>query len=321
MVFWFYGKIRPTGPIGPIGLLDPTRFTVLSFMLYFFCLSVFIFGTIIGSFLNVIICRLATGEGVVRGRSHCVKCGCFLAWRDLIPIVSFFMLRGRCRGCRCKISIQYPLVEIITGLLFLSVFYLNYESMIMNYGHELSSFSMIHDSLFIIQLLFYWFIVSCLAIIFVYDLRHYIIPDKILFPAIAGSLIWRGFLSLKIGHWSLIENWSLVIGHFFPYFLAAIVASAFFLFLILITRGRGMGLGDAKLAVLMGLLLGWPNILIALFLAFFSGALVGVSLIIAGRKTMQSQIPFGPFLIFGTLVALFWGQAIAELYLNFSFFG
>ncbi len=280
-------------------------------MNYLFGLFVFIFGSAIGSFLNVVICRLETGEGIVKKRSHCIKCGQTLAWYDLIPLVSFLWLRGRCRSCKEKISWQYPLVEIATGLLFLLIF--NFQFSIFN------EFSM--GSLFILGCLLY--IVCSLLVIFVYDLRHYIIPGMVLFPAIIISLIYRlsevffnPFLTLPLIRggkgWGALSGQ--VISHFSPYLFSALGASAFFLVIILITRGKGMGLGDAKLVFLMGLLLGWPNILAALFIAFFIGAIVGVGLIFWGRKTMKSQIPFGPFLIGGTLIMLFWSRFFLDWY-------
>jgi len=299
---------------------------------YLFVAFVFLFGSAIGSFLNVVICRLETGEGIVKKRSHCVRCGQTLNWYELIPIFSFLGLLGRCRSCREKISWQYPLVEIVTGLLFVLTFYLNYELRITNYGYELFAFSMIHDLFFIIQLLFHWVIISCLIVIFVYDLRHYIIPDVVLFPAVGVVFVYRivevffnPSLALPLirggkgwggfGLWQqTISYWPSAIGQFSPYLFSALCASVFFLIIILLTRGKGMGLGDAKLAFLMGLLLGWPNILVALFIAFFVGATVGVGLIFWKKKTMKSQIPFGPFLIGGTLVMLFWGQFFLDWY-------
>lgn len=289
-------------------------------MNYLFYFIIFLFGSAIGSFLNVVILRLCSGqvccsqkeESIIRGRSHCPKCGQTLAWHDLLPVLSFFILRGRCRYCQKSISWQYPLVEITTGLLFALIFYLNYESRIMDYGYELSVFSIIHNSLFVIQLLLDWFIISGLVIIFVYDLRHFIIPDKVLWPAIIVTLAYRLFIafdsaSLRSGNNlfpELVEGFKV----FYPYLLSAFGAAAFFLFLVLITRGRGMGIGDIKLAFLMGLLLGWPGIFIALFLAFFIGAAAGVLLMILGKKTMKSQIPFGPFLVFGTIAFYFAGE-------------
>jgi prepilin signal peptidase PulO-like enzyme (type II secretory pathway) len=168
-----------------------------------------------------------------------------------------------------------------------------------------------------------------MIVIFVYDLKHYIIPDKILFPAIGVSIMYH-VLSIM-----LAENYALYIIHNTLYYAgSALAASSFFLALVVLSRGRWMGLGDVKLAFLMGLILGWPNILVALFLAFMSGAVVGVGLIllsyeklsfhkrnlvskeISEHYSLKSQIPFGPFLILGTFAALFWGQKIIEWYLG-----
>ena len=157
------------------------------------------------------------------------------------------------------------------------------------------------------------FITSSLIVIFVYDLKHYIIPDKVIYPAILVSL---AFIILNF-----IRNWELSIRNFnvFQNFGLSLIGALFFLFLILISKGQWMGLGDVKLAVLMGLFLGWPKILPALFFAFLSGALIGVLLILIRKKNFKSQVPFGPFLIFGTLIAFFWGVEIINWYLNFNF--
>ncbi|MBU2265325.1 prepilin peptidase [Patescibacteria group bacterium] len=296
-------------------------------MNYLFYVFIFILGSAIGSFLNVIIlrlrsgqvCRLATGEDIVKKRSHCPKCGQVLRWSDLIPVVSFFILRGRCRDCKGKISWQYPAVEAATGLLFLAIFIFLFPELVEGFKILAFDFASLRSG-DIIGVFYFLYLISSLVVIFVYDLRHYIIPDKVLFPAIGVALGYRIFdafainpfrplLNLRGGEGELLINALTII---YPYLLSALVASAFFLLLILITRGRGMGLGDAKLAFLMGLILGWPNILFALFLAFFGGALFGVSLIILGRKTLKSQIPFGPFLIGGTIILLLFGQFFWE---------
>ncbi len=265
-------------------------------MIFVFYSIIFLLGLCVGSFLNVVIFRLGTREGIVKKRSHCPKCGRTLDWHDLIPLASFFILRGRCRHCGKPISRHYPLVEATTGLLFVLIFYLNYELRIMNYG------SIIHDSLFIIQLLCDWFIISCLIVIFVYDIRHYIIPNKIVFPAIVIALVFNFYSAIQAADARTL---------FIP-FLSAMVAAVFFLLLFFITRGKGMGLGDAKLVFLMGLVLGWPRIIFALFAAFAGGALVGIGLLAAKRKTLKSQIPFGPFLAAATILMLFFGDKIAS---------
>lgn len=246
--------------------------------------AVFIFGLCIGSFLNVVILRLEKNESL-GGRSYCPHCKHSLVWLDLIPVFSFLFLRGKCRYCKGKISRQYPIIEISTGLIFLLIS--NYQVSIINSA-----------------LLFY--VTSALIVIFVYDLKHFIIPDKILFPAIVITFLYR-----------LIDNWKLIIGN---YSLAAILASGFFLAIFLISKGRWMGFGDVKLAILMGLLLGFPNILVALLSAFWLGALVGIVLMLLSKKGLKSELPFAPFLITGTFLALIWGQPVINWYANFIYF-
>jgi len=263
----------------------------------YFYVFLFLLGSAVGSFLNVIICRLETKEEIVGGRSHCLRCGQTLRWYDLIPLASFFILRGRCRYCREKISWQYPLVELATGLLFVAVFKFA----------DLPSFCF--SGYWLLAIGYWLYIVCSLLIIFVYDLRHYVIPDKVVFPAMGAVLLFRawnsGFFSdfgFRISDFTGLLN---------P-LLSACGAAAFFALLIMITRGRGMGWGDVKLAFLMGLFLGWPAIFLALFSAFFSGSLAGLALIAAGRKKFSSQIPFGPFLVLGTVLSWLAGQGLAD---------
>jgi prepilin signal peptidase PulO-like enzyme (type II secretory pathway) len=280
-------------------------------MPFLFYLFIFFFGLCIGSFLNVVIFRLETGEGIIKSRSHCPKCGQTLRWYDLIPLASFFILRGRCRYCAKSISWQYPLVEITTGSMFLLVFW-NLE-----FGHWdfIGNWKLEIGNLFTACYMLY--VICSLIVIFVYDLRHYIIPDKIIYPAIGTALLFNFYRVLNFGNWDLFGIWNLGFGIWRPFFyplLSAFAAATFFLALVLITRGRGMGLGDVKLAFLMGLVLGWPSILLALLLAFASGALVGLTLIFFKKKTLKSQIPFGPFLVAATVFTLFLGDKIINWY-------
>jgi prepilin signal peptidase PulO-like enzyme (type II secretory pathway) len=241
----------------------------------------FLLGLIVGSFLNCVIYRLETGESFLKGRSYCPHCKHILSWKDLIPIFSFLILKGKCRYCGKKISFQYPLVELFTGILFTLV--------VLIYGGPTS-----------IDLIFYWVLTCFLVIIFVYDLKHYLIPDKVIYPAIAIAFL-NQILTSNIQH--LTSN--LILG---------ILPSLFFLAIILISRETWMGFGDFKLSILMGLILSWPKILVALFFAFFSGAIFGLILIFLKRKTMKSQIPFAPFLVSGTFFALFFGEKIINWY-------
>lgn len=280
-------------------------------MFLIFNFFIFLFGLAIGSFLNCVIYRLDfpnfsflsaktlsrkiwTGEKNLgeQSRSYCPKCKHTLSWQDLIPVFSFLFLKGNCRYCKKSISIQYPLVELMTGLVFLLIF--NFSPFAKATGGQAFA-----NFLFLL-------IISCfLIIIFVYDLKHYIIPDKVLFPAIAIVFLYRLFGDL------VVSRWDLGLGNFI---LAGLLASAFFLFIFLISDGRWMGFGDVKLAFFMGLFLGYPNILVALFLAFFLGAIIGVGLIVFGNQNLKSKVPFGPFLITGTFIALFYGQEIIQWY-------
>jgi len=251
----------------------------------FYSTAVFIFGLIAGSFLNCVIYRLEQGQSFLKGRSYCPLCKYTLSWQDLVPVLSFLFLRGKCRYCRQKISLQYPLVELATGILFVLIF------------------------LFAFNFLYYLIMGCFLIIIFVYDLKHYIIPDSVIYPAILISVIWYLISGIFLNIYTKYEILNTI--------YSALGAAAFFLLIVLISRGKWMGVGDIKLAFLMGLLLGWPNILVALFSAFFIGAIIGTGLIAAGRKKLSSEVPFGPFLVTGTFLAMLWGGEIVDWYLTF----
>ncbi|MDP2910421.1 MAG: prepilin peptidase [bacterium] len=260
-------------------------------------LFVFLFGLAIGSFLNCVIYRLEKKQSFLKGRSYCPHCRHILSWQDLIPVFSFLILRGKCRYCQKKISWQYPLAELATGILFILIF----NFLIFNFVNN-----------FLIFKFLFWILISCfLIIIFVYDLKHYIIPDKVIYPAILLTLGFR--ICDFIGNWELgIGN----LGAISNYFGAALGGAMFFLMIVLISRGKWMGVGDIKLAFLIGLLLGWPNTLLALFLAFLIGAIIGLGLIILKKKTIKSELPFGPFLILGIYIALFFGEKMINWYLS-----
>jgi len=259
-------------------------------------IAVFIFGCCIGSFLNCAIYRMEHQKRFVKGRSFCPKCKHKLSCCDLIPILSFLILKGRCRYCKQKIAIQYLIAEIATGLLFLLIF--NFQFSIFN---EFSIFQFL-------KLLYLLSVACLLEVIFIYDLKHYIIPDRLVFPAIGLAFLYQFFLFL---------NCKLKIENLTNLALAILVSSGFFFLIWLISRGRWLGFGDVKLALFMGLFLGWPNILMALFFAFISGAIIGLILIVLQKKKMKSEVPFGPFLVAGTFFALFLGEKIFNWYLSF----
>ena len=269
-------------------MIDEKSNLILMLTDEFILIFVFLLGLAIGSFLNCVIYRFTPHHkfgGGLRGRSFCPHCKHKLSWEDLIPILSFVFLRGHCRYCRQKISPQYPLMELATGLLFTMTF--------CYFGFGL-------------ELLLWLFILTCLIAIFVYDLKYYIIPDSVVFSAMAAAFF------LRIVDFENLDFFSMS-----NFGFGVLVAPVFFLVIILVSRGRWMGLGDVKLALLMVLTLGWPNILVAMFLAFLIGAIIGLGLIWGGKKTAKSEVPFGPFLVTGTVIALFWGEAIIDWYLQF----
>lgn len=235
----------------------------------------------------------------MRGRSFCPHCHRQISWFDLIPVISFFILRGRCRYCRKKISWQYPFVELATGLLFVLIF---------NFQLPIASFYQFIGLIYLLA-------VSCfLVVIFVYDLKHYLIPDKVIFPAIAAVFTYRIFEFFSNKPNGDLNFQFLV----FPFF-AAVLASSFFLVIFLVSRGKWIGFGDVKLAFFLGLFLNWPNILAGLFFSFFLGALTGTFLIILRKKNLKSEVPFAPFLVIGTLLSFFAGEAFMDWYFAFVF--
>jgi len=251
---------------------------------YFYCIFVLVLGLCIGSFLNCVIYRLETKK-TLKGRSFCPKCKKQLEWYDLVPVFSFLVLGGNCRNCKKKISWQYPIVETLTALIFLLIFSAQ--------GGPASGWNFL-------SLIFWFYVASVLIVIFIYDFKHYEIPDKVLFPAIAITIIYDIFFS----------------GDIFNFLLGSLIGFLFFFSIFFVSKGKWMGFGDVKFAILMGLLLGVSNTLLALFLAFFFGAIIGVILMIGEKKGLKSEIPFGPFLVSGTLLALLWGPRIINWYLT-----
>ncbi len=265
---------------------------LMSFYLILFFL--FLVGLCIGSFLNVLIYRLeAKKRKSLNGRSFCPHCEEKIKWSDNIPVISWLILRGKCRSCKKEISIQYPLVELSTGLIFAATGYF-----FLQFGR--------FTALNFINIVFWLFFISSLIAIFVYDLKHRIIPDEIIYTALAVALIY------VLTNVVLTGNISYLIDHL----LSGLLAGGFFFTLATISNGKWMGGGDIKLVALMGLILGWQGTLVALYAAFFLGALVGVFTLISGKKKLGSKIPFGPFLVIGTFVGLFLGEHLVSFYVK-----
>lgn len=269
-------------------------------MIFFISFFIFLFGLIIGSFLNCFIWRLHTGESMM-GRSYCPNCRKQIAWHDNIPVLSFLVLRGKCRGCKQAISWQYPAVELVTAILFAAAFII--ESGIMNYESWFFLDIIIHNSRFMLHVLRDWLVIAVMIIIFIYDLRWYLILDKITIPAIFAFFALNIFLGI---------NWQNLL-------ISGIIGGGFFFLQLVISKGKWIGGGDVRMGVLMGVILGWPQILLALFSAYIIGSMFGLSLIAFKRKKMDSQIPFGTFLAIATIISLFWGEPILNWYLNLIF--
>jgi prepilin signal peptidase PulO-like enzyme (type II secretory pathway) len=250
---------------------------------------VFLLGLIIGSFINCLLWRVYKGESV-GGRSYCPGCGHKISWYDNIPLLSYFLLKGRCRACHDSISIQYPLVELASGILFVAVY--------LFYLHLHPGWSM---GLFF-EIIRGWFIVSVLIFIFVFDLRWYLIPDKVILPSILLILAF----DLGMG-----ADWPAMA-------FSAIIGAGFFLAQFLISQGRWIGGGDIRLGLFMGLVLGEYKItILALFLAYLIGSLAVLFLLVTGKKTWGQRIPFGIFLTVATIIALFWGGSMVDWYLGY----
>jgi leader peptidase (prepilin peptidase) / N-methyltransferase len=263
---------------------------------FLFALAAFVFGTAIGSFLNVAIWRLPQ-EKSLGGRSECPHCHTTLKPRNLIPLFSYLGQGRRCANCHEPISPRYFIIELITGLLFAFAAY--------QFSAALFSIPLA------LTLLRLWFITAILIVVFVIDLEHYLILDVVVFPAAIVVLILNLVIDL-INHQAILSFSS----HTGGGIIAGLLASGFFYLIWRVSSGRWMGFGDVKLNLFLGLALGWPGVLVSLLLAFFSGSIVGIGLIAAGRKQLSSQVPFGTFLSLAALFTLFYGPALASWYLR-----
>lgn len=242
-------------------------------------------GAIVGSFLNVCIYRLPRHESIVSPASHCPDCGKQLGWLDNIPLISYVVLKGKCRSCGGTIPWRYPLVEFANAALF--------------------SFAGWRFGL-TVELLPALLLISSLIIVFFIDLEHFIIPNVVVLPVAAVGLAAMVAISLTTSNGEFPAWWV------FP---AAGAASAAFFFVIALVYPQGMGMGDVKLAGMLGCFLG-RSVIVGLFLGFLMGATVGVGLMVTGRGGRKSKVPFGPFLALGSLVALFYGGQLLDLYLG-----
>ncbi len=246
----------------------------------------FLFGLIIGSFLNVVVLRSEKGESL-GGRSHCPKCQALIHWYDNIPVFSYLMLRGKCRSCHTAISWQYPAVELLTGSVFALI----------------GSFYFAHTALnaeAVVMTSWYLLLMSLMIAILVSDLRTMEIPLVFLMTGVVGSL----FFIMLITFLFYSEGWMLPGAWWQMKLLGGAVAAFLFWLLVVLSKETWMGMGDVWLAGIVGLSVGIGSLLFTLTLSFLVGAIVGLSLILFGKKGLQSQVPFAPFLVIGLIVSL-----------------
>ena len=259
-------------------------------MILFF---VFVFGVIIGSFLNVVILRLPEDQSL-NGRSHCMHCGHVLATADLVPLFSYLWLKGKCRYCQQPISPRYFIIELLSGVLAAGAYYL------MQPG-DFHAWFVFARTLFVIFVL---------AAVFTIDLEHFLILDKIVFPAATIVFIFNVF-----------GDYFNHAGYNNSQTLAGIYSAAglflFFWAIYKLSSGTWIGFGDVKFAIFLGLATPFPIILVNIFLAYAIGAAVGIVLILSGSKKLSSEVPFGTFLSVSTLIAIFYGAQLLNWYMHF----
>lgn len=243
-----------------------------------------VIGACIGSFLNVVIYRLPLGQSIVSPPSRCPQCGHRLQWFDNVPLLGWLMLRGRCRQCKNPISMQYPLVELITAVLFVLTVWLTPPGLLL-----------------VTRLL----LVCILIVLFGIDLEHQILPNVITLPGIAIGLSLSLFAPPGLR--------DALIGAAVGGGVLYAIAWGYYLW----RREEGLGMGDVKMLAMVGAFLGWKAVLVTLVLASFSGALIGVALIATQRGNMKLALPFGTFLALGTLAAMFVGEPLVAWYAQF----
>ncbi len=263
----------------------------------------FIFGLFWGSFLNNIALRLEKNEDFLFSRSKCPFCGKILRWYELIPILSFFLQKGRCRQCQNKISIRYLLVEICTGLwVFLLAFALKT--------------TLTPISLF--EFIFYLIFFSILFVLALYDWRTFLVDDRlIIFGLIIGFLfnLVKNFLKIFPRDFSYLLNYFFNLGKF-EWLITPFFISSIFLLIFLITKGRGLGFGDVQVAFLVGFFLRPGDSLLTIFLSSFFGSIYGLLLFLK-NKNLKQPIPFVPFIFLGALTTIVFGEIISKFYFQF----
>lgn len=275
-------------------------------MTTFISIIVFILGAAVGSFLSVVVYRLShKSKGIINGRSYCPHCKSKLKWRHMIPIISWIALSGRCNSCAKRISSHYLVMELITGLFFVAAF-LQWNFLVPTTSTVSADvLTYVVDWANLEKFIFYIVEFSFLIAIFFYDLMHKEIPDQLSLPAIVIAI--TGGLLIGEPVWSSMLIGGLAIG-------------GFFLLQFVLSQGKWIGGGDIRLGVLIGVLLGWQHGVLAVIFAYFIGALIGTILLLKKTVNRKSEIAFGPFLITGTALSLFYGERFLEWYFNFLMF-
>ena len=256
-----------------------------------------VFGLIIGSFLSALTYRLPRGISILKGRSFCPKCKNKISWYDNIPVFSFYFLGGKCRTCKAQISLRYPLIEFFTLLvfLFISISFGSCSSHITG-----SAICQWRNFMGFWALPYLLVIATGFLAIFVIDLEKQIIPDNIVFSLFGLSILLLILINPEFTYVNI---------------LTAFGGASFLLLINLFTKGKGMGLGDVKLALLGGIVLGWPGTLTWIFLSFITGAIVGLILIFFKKAEFGKHIPFGPFLVFSYFVSLVFGNCFFQIFI------
>lgn len=257
---------------------------------------VFILGLLWGSFLGVVVYRTVNEGSPLSGRSKCDKCNRKISWWQNIPLFSFLLLRGKCFYCKKPIDWSYPLIELITGVLFVWWFVVG-RSFFLLAGSPWS----------LIQPIFWLIVGMTLLVIFLTDIKYGIIAD--------GTNLFL-FCLVLFYRLALVGSGTMMMADFWKAGISALVLTGFFYALWWFTNKKGFGFGDVKFAPSIGLLLGWPRVLVAVMSSFIIGSVVGISLILLGKKKFGQTIPFGPFLVVGVTVALFWGGQLWSWYLG-----
>jgi leader peptidase (prepilin peptidase)/N-methyltransferase len=255
---------------------------------------VFLYGLAIGSFLNVVIYRVPRGKSIVKGGSGCPGCGAPINWYDNIPLVSYLILRGKCRSCGEPISLRYPAVELLTAVVFTCMFFQLALGKV-PYGSEAA----IWTFPWILRLIAYlWFGAILIASAFI-DAEHMIIPNRITLPSLAVGIVL--LLSADYTQWANM--------------LLGLVIGGGILLVVALIKHAGMGGGDVKLGAVMGVFLG-PQVAIALFVGFLAGSIAGVTLIALKKKTRKDPLPFGPYLVLGAFYGFFFGAPTLAWYIG-----